>query len=400
VAKPAEISTYFYTANRPGGGTSLGFRNAKNRPQLAEQLRKDKLILRTSYAVPMASGKDRGLTLKDQAVLNEQLAQLLSRGVPLIEALEVVSQTVNAAARPRIDKLRDMVASGSSFSDAAGAAAGLDAVTCAIYRAAERTGDLSGAARQLSITARRTLQVAGRATTLLIYPAIVLSVSVVVALIMLIFIVPKLGEQLTSNNAKIPWYTQILVYTGNLLSENLVVFLIIVMVLGVIAFFARKQILNAVSSASRKLPLMSPLIMAQESARFFAVMAAMTRSGVPLADGLAVANQAVSHPTLKSQMERLRTRLVEGGVLRTLIEQVDALPLGTRKLLIAAERAGDLESAFNTLAGDMTEEVERRSARLLAILQPMLIIIMFAIIGSLLMAILVPILNMSGNVGN
>ncbi|MBX9736117.1 MAG: type II secretion system F family protein [Phycisphaerales bacterium] len=400
MAKPAEISTYFYTANRPGGGTSLGFRNAKNRPQLAEQLRRDKLILRTSYPVPLATGKDRGLTLKDQAVLNEQLAQLLSRGVPLIEALEVVSQTVHVGARPRIEKLRDMVASGSSFSDAAGSAAGLDAVTCAIYRAAERTGDLAGAAKQLSITARRTLQVAGRATTLLIYPAIVLSVSVVVALIMLIFIVPKLGEQLASNNAKVPWYTRILVFTGNILSENLAIFMVLVTILGVIAFFARKQIFYAITSFSRRLPLMSSLVMAQESARFFAVMAAMTRSGVPLADGLAVANQAVSHPTLKSQMERLRTKLVEGGVLRTLIEQVDALPLGTRKMLIAAERSGDLESAFNTLAGDMTEEVERRSARLPAILQPMLIIIMFSIIGSLLMAILVPILNMSGNVGN
>ena len=72
--------------------------------------------------------------------------------------------------------------------------------------------------------------------------------------------------------------------------------------------------------------------------------------------------------------------------------------MATRRLLVAAERAGDLEHAFGTLASDMTEEVDRSSQRLLSILQPAMTIIMFVIIGSLLMALLLPMLTISSNI--
>jgi type II secretory pathway component PulF len=101
---------------------------------------------------------------------------------------------------------------------------------------------------------------------------------------------------------------------------------------------------------------------------------------------------------LRKQLERLRTRLVEGGLLRILIDEASQLPMATRKLLIAAERSGDMESVFATLATDMADEVERRSSRLLAVLEPLLIVVMFLIIGSLLISILLPLLTLTSKV--
>jgi type II secretory pathway component PulF len=146
---------------------------------------------------------------------------------------------------------------------------------------------------------------------------------------------------------------------------------------------------------ARRMPLFRDLILASESARFFSVMAAMTRSGIPLADALGVANDAVGHPVLRRQLGTLRTRLIEGGVLRHLIETVDALPLATRRLMLAAERAGDLETAFDSLASDMAAEVDKRSSRLLAALEPALIVLMFGLIGSMLVAIMVPLITLT-----
>jgi len=147
----------------------------------------------------------------------------------------------------------------------------------------------------------------------------------------------------------------------------------------------------------RRLPMVKGVVLAQESTRFFTVMAAMSRSGVTLADSLGVAVGALGHPTLKGQITRLRTRLIEGGVLRNLIQDVDAFPVATRRLMIAAERSGDLQSAFDTLAQDMAEEVERRSTRLLAALDPILIVFMFLMIGSLLMSVMIPLMNMTAS---
>ena len=129
------------------------------------------------------------------------------------------------------------------------------------------------------------------------------------------------------------------------------------------------------------MPILRDVVLTQESARFFTVMAAMTRNGVTLADALGVAVGVISHPGLRKQLTTLRTRLIEGGVLRSLIDSVESFPLPTRRLLMAAERAGDLESAFDTLAQDTTEELERRSERLLAAMEPVLIVIMFLMIG-------------------
>ena len=93
------------------------------------------------------------------------------------------------------------------------------------------------------------------------------------------------------------------------------------------------------------------------------------------------------------QLERLRTRLIEGGVLGRLISDVEALPLATRKLLVAAEKSGDLETAFSQLAADMAELVDRRTQRLLAFLEPLLIVGMFLFIGGMVLAIMIPMLS-------
>ena len=111
-----------------------------------------------------------------------------------------------------------------------------------------------------------------------------------------------------------------------------------------------------------------------------------------------VATEAIAHPVMRRQLRTLRVRLVEGGVLRSLIDDVETLPLATRRLLMAAERAGDLETAFDTLADDLADEAERRSTRLLSVLQPALIVAMFVIIGSILMAVMLPLLTLPSKV--
>lgn len=394
----AQQSAFLYVAMRPTGGRKLGLRQAQSVPALAQSLRTENQLLLRSYSLPAWAAQTASFKLKDHSTLNEQLAQLLSRGVPLVEALEVVTQTVRPAVRPRIARMRDLVAAGSSFADACKTVGGFDNVTIAVYRGAERSGDLAGAARELMLTARRQLAVSGKATTLLIYPCVVLSIAALVSTVMMVGVVPKLGQALADADIPLPGYSRVVMDTGAFMRDNILWFIIAfgAAIIGAIAF--RGIIAQFVARASRRLPLVRDVLLAQEAARFFSVMAAMVRTGVTLGDALGVANQAVNHPGLRQQLDRLRQRLIEGGLLRSLIEEVTALPLATRRLLVASERSGDMESAFATLATDMTHEVETRSTRLLSVLEPLLIVVMFAIIGSLLMAVMLPMLTLSSRV--
>lgn len=389
---------FLYLAARPDGGRTVGVVRARDGRHLAEQLRRDRLVPLKTWPVPSwAPGSELKVGLKDQCEVHTQLAQLLNRAVPLVEALEVVASAVGKAARPKVERMREMVAAGSGFADAARSVDIFDPVTIAVYRAAERTGDLGGAAKQLAMTARRQLAISGKAGTLLIYPCIVLSISMLVAVFMITVILPQVGKAIEGAGAQLPGFTKVLMEIGLFLRGNALWALLAVALLVTAAVFSRRRLMAIVNSFSRVVPLLREVVMAQEAARFFTVMAAMTRSGITLADALGVAVGVLGHPRLRTQLTSLRTRLIEGGVLRQLLDSVDALPLATRRLLIAAERSGDLESAFETLAGDLAEELDRRSMRLLAALEPALIIFMFLVIGTLLLAIMIPLIKLSSS---
>ncbi|HLO39564.1 MAG TPA: type II secretion system F family protein [Phycisphaerales bacterium] len=395
--KAAGARTYLFMASTTAGGRRFGLRRAKDSRQLVQTLRTERLVPLKTWPMPAWVGGESDIGLKDQAEIHFVLGQLLSRGVPLVEALEVTSTSVSPGVRPRVDRMRELVASGASFSDACQAVESFDPVTIAVYRAAERTGDLAGAAKQLSLTVRRQLAISGKAITLLIYPAIVLSISIAVSLLMIAVIVPKIASALASNNAELPAVTVALWKTGDFIRENALLLLLGALAAGVAAFLVRKTLIGLLMGVLRRLPLVRGLVLAQEITRFFTVMAAMSRSGVTLADALGVAVGAVNHPELRSQLVRLRTRLVEGGILKNLIQDVDAFPITTRRLMIAAERSGDLQAAFDTLAQDMVEEVDKRSSRLLAALEPMLILIMFLMIGSLLLSVMIPLMKIASS---
>lgn len=386
---------------RPAGGRKVGLRQASSLPALAQALRAENQLLLKTWRLPRWMARESALGARDQLALNEQMAQLLSRGVPLVEALDVVAQSVRPSGRAQVLRLRDQVASGVSFAEAckgSGGGGGFDNVTIAVYRGAERSGDLAGAAKEMATTIRRRLAVAGKATTLMLYPLVVLSISLIVAVFMMLVVVPMLAEALLKSDIKLPLYSKV-VFNTSLWMQGHVGLLVVMLAAVLLAILlGRRAVARGFTVLMRTIPILRDVVLAQESARFFAVMAALTRTGVPIAESLGVANQAITHPTMRKELDRLRTRLIEGGLLRVLVEEVKTLPVGTRRLLVASERTGDMESAFNTLATDMADEVDKRSSRLLAVLEPLLIVMMFLIIGSLLISIMLPMLTITSRI--
>ncbi|MEO0513382.1 MAG: type II secretion system F family protein [Planctomycetota bacterium] len=399
---------FFFVATTATGSQKLGLRTARDERGLADGLRTERMILTNSYRLPAimsaaAGGGAAGeLPLKDQAEVHSQFAQLIGRGVPAVEALDVVGQTVSRAARPAVTRMMSMVGQGTSFSDACAAVGSFDATTAAVYRAAERSGDLAGAAKQLAVTAKRRLMVREKTVTLLIYPSIVLAVSLLVGLGMLTTVVPNVTKGLRqlaeSSGRGLPWYTEALAGAGELIRDQWVFSLGVFASIVVAIILTRRLLISGTAALLRVLPVSKDMALETELARFFSVMSAMSGSGVPVADALGVAGRALTHPRLAAEIKSLQKGLVEGGSMRTLIDRVSFFPVATRRLLIAAERSGDLESAFETLAQDHTDAVDRQSARLLGALEPLLIVGIFLLIGTMLLAIMVPMLNISQSV--
>lgn len=374
----------------------MGIRNARSERALAELLKKDKQVLVRTWKLPNWASSEVEMSLKDHAAFDAQIAQLVSRGVTLTEALEVAAGVVSKPNRDRIDRLRNQVAQGTSFADACKQVGSFDTVTIATYRAAEKTGDLAGACDSLAKSARRQLEVSGKAATLMIYPAIVLALALLAALTMIIFVVPMIGNSLIKAGMELPGITKMLLGLGNFLQANLIPFGIGAVLLIVFAFLFRSNLIKLGIKATRRAPFVRDVVMEQELTRFFAVMSSMSRSGIPLGDALHVSSAAITHPDLNRDLQRMRLRLIEGGVFRTLIQKVESLPESTRRLLVAADQGGDLEDAFNSLAEDHAAGVDKKTARLMAVLEPLLIVLLFVIVGTIILAIMLPMFSMAG----
>ncbi len=387
--------SFFYVAKKPTGGKAMGIRTARSQRALAQNLRTEKQILTRSWMLPGWMTNESEMSLKDHAHFDAQIAQLVSRGVPLTEALEVASTVVSAGNTERILRLRHAVSQGTSFADACRQVGSFDSVTIAVYKAAEKTGDLAGACLQLATGARRRIEVSGKAATLMIYPAIVLTIAFAAATLMIVIVVPLIGNSMISSGIEVPLFTKILVSLGNFIQAKFLYFItaLVLMVVGAILF--RSTLAKLAVTATRNAPFVRDVVMQQELTRFFSVMSSMTKSGIPLADAIEVSAAVISHPKLNGDLAKMRQRLIEGGIFRTLIEKVESLPLATRRLLVAADQGGDLESAFDSLAHDHAQEVDKKTDRLMAILEPMLIVILFLIVGTIILAIMLPMLNMT-----
>jgi type II secretory pathway component PulF len=200
--------SFLYMAARSSGGRKYGVRQARDTRALADGLRRERLLLLRSWKLPawVASRENKKLRLRDQVEMHEQLAQLLSRGVPLVEALEVTASAVGPKARPLVGRMREM--------DACVATGAFDRVTIAVYRASERTGDLAGAGKKLGQTARRQMAITGKAATVMMYPAVVVTFSLLMCLFMLTVIVPRIVAALESAGVKLPTYSKIILGTG------------------------------------------------------------------------------------------------------------------------------------------------------------------------------------------
>ncbi len=392
---------YFFTAVTATGARRRGVRVAEGRADLADSLGEESLLLLRAWELPSwaSGGGNASLALSDYLLLNEQLSLLVSRGVPLVEALEVAESVVSPKAQRTVRQLREKVAAGDSFADACAEVGGFDEVAVAVYRAAERSGDLAPAAKRLSESAKRRATVAARAKTMLMYPLFVTVVGFAVLALMLLVVVPTLGEALQQANAQLPGYSKVVIDTGLWMRSNLllVVFLIGALLIGVI--LGRRAIVPAAASLLRRVPAVENAALSGECASLFAVLAAMSRSGVPLADALSVSAKTVKHSELRGQLEKLQMGLVEGGVFSALVDDVEALPLATRKLLIAADRAGDLEPTFESLTQEYAERSEEASSRLLALLGPSILVLVFLFVGAIVLALMIPLMNLSSAIG-
>lgn len=337
-----------------------------------------------------------------RAEIWRSLAVLLLAGVPLATALQTCRQELRGAAESALRRLEDAIRGGRNLAEALRAQPELgDELAQTIVQVGLHTGQLGPALQQLAeyLLARR--QTADKLTTALIYPAILCSVGLGVVLFLATQVLPQLLEVLASAGRSLPWPTRVLqAISAGLLQYGIVLAGIVAIAVVVIgATWHAPHLQRLRERAVLRLPVYGGLVRTAWLARIAGLLALLLRVDVRFTTALALLRRSLPHRLYAEALERLEKALEAGVEIAAPLRGSRLIPPLVTQLLALGQASGELPAMLEQLRAHYERELSLATARFLALLEPMLILVLALLIGFVVFATLLPILEATKVVG-
>lgn len=330
--------------------------------------------------------------------LTAELALLLRNGVQLDRALDMMSQAnPNALASDILASMTEDVRSGQTLHSAfARYPRYFGQLFCEMVRIGEESGKLASTLERLAHNLKFQNELKSKVNQAMIYPAFIFAVCIVSLFAIFNFIVPSM-EGLFANMQDIPAYTAFLINTSAFVREHQV--LIVLSVLALIAFFvlnwSKLWLQNALHSILRRTPVMKHGLLLSERIRFISAMQLMLQSGLPLSQALGFVVQVVRDQHIQRQLERIRDEVSQGKMLSDALSATDILEPVMLSLVRVGEESGRLDSVFHEMNERSRWRFEQWAIKLTSMLEPLLIIVMGGLVGSVVVTMLLSIVSTS-----
>ncbi len=342
---------------------------------------------------------ERGMR-QEIATFCGELATLLSVGVPLLESLDTLIRQYKGKFHRVLLMVRDEVAGGVSFADALRNQGGtFDALVINMVEVGESTGNLDEVMEQLATFKQRSLELKDRVLSSLLYPMIVLSVSVVVSIFLMTVVVPTLLQNLLEAGRELPWPTRALKGLSDLLVHHGIwIFGVgLSILLGVIFGLKTHTGKRLWNRLLLKIPVIGMMNRKQETARVSLVIATLLKSGVEFVKALEIASRTTNNILVKEALELSQQEIGAGKDIGQSFQASDFFPPMVSQIFHVGQKSGRLEKMLFRLADDYDSQVNSLANRMSSIIEPVLILILSIFVGFILFATLLPILE-AGNV--
>lgn len=339
------------------------------------------------------------ITRADLATVTNQLATLLRAGLPVVQALEVlIDQMEKPAVRRVLSGVRNAVSEGSSLH---GALAQYPSVFPSMYvqmcRAGEEGGFLSEIMDRLSATLEKEAGLRGRIIGALIYPIFMTVAGSILLMVLLTYVVPQVVGIFADYGHTLPLPTRILLALSGFLSSYWIplVFLLALMVSAYVWAARSRRFGAAIDGAKLRAPLAGKLVMKMAVVRFSHVLGTLLSSGVPLMRSLEVTAEVMGNRVLTEAVRESSRSVSRGSSLADSLRASGVFPPLLPRVVAVGERSGELSAMLVDVASSYEEEVARATTALTALLGPVLILVMAAVVLFVVLSILLPIFEMN-----
>ncbi len=330
----------------------------------------------------------------------KQLATLLTSGIKLTEALSVLTlQTSDVRFRNALCDIRDRVVTGESFTDALKDYSDyFDVIYVSMVRVGEMTGILGQSLSTIANFMEKRRRVEAKVMTAMVYPVVLIFFCLAAILILTTQVIPKIGNEIARAGRELPWITKRLMDVGYVLTSwwlLLVIAVVVGFVWGLKRFLKTSRGAYLRDKFLLSLPLFGPLIKQRVVARFASTLSTLLGSGLAMAESLRVVAEVTGNTLMKRAIQQARERILAGADIATPLRDSGVIDPAIAHMVAVGEKSGELETMLKSISDNLEASSDIVIERLSAAVEPLIIIIMAAVIGVIAYATILPILEVS-----
>ncbi len=352
--------------------------------------------------LPFGSGRKR-LPLDEFMAFNQELAALLHAGLPLLQALELMLERMEESHFASVlTEIRDRIKSGEELSAAFASYGDLfPALYPSTLKAGERSGELEQVIRRFIRYLRLVIDARKRVVSALVYPAVLVGLSIVMLGVLAIYVVPSFSRFYRDLDAELPALTQITLAISFWLRDN-VYWLMALLVVGALVFRGWVRTPGGRQVVDRlrlKIPLLGEIFHQFSLSEFCRSLSTLIAGGIPLVSGLETATGAVGNAYLGQRIRPSIDEVRQGQSFHAALDHTGVFPKLSIDMIKVGEATGSLDEMLTSVSDYFDERVETRVQRLLTLIEPMMLIVMGIIVALLLVSIYLPMFGALGQVG-
>jgi type IV pilus assembly protein PilC len=367
---------------------------------------KDMLVLELRRQNPVFSAIGEALAVRSRIAsreflfFNQEFSALLRAGLPILTSLDIlIERRKNLVFKKALSSIRERVKSGESLSDAFAAQGDLfPKLYAASLASGERSGELPNVLKRYIAYSRSIMAIQKKVVGALVYPAILVCVSIIIVIIMIFKVIPTFASLFKELGTTLPWTTELLV-NGSTFLQSMWQPIVAIVGGGLVAFFFWKRSPRGRLGFDRlkmRLPLVGGVIRDYAQNRFTRTLSTLLAGGIPLVTSLELAARAVGNYVLEQQLMAVTVRVREGQPLWESLEHTGYISEMAIEMVKVGESTGSLVEMLDNASEFSEEEIDYRLSNMVTMIEPLMLVFMAVIVTGMILAIYMPLFQAVG----
>ena len=398
---------YQFEARDTRGRVFKGELDAPNESEARVRLRAQKLMpMKVAQAEQKVSGLKKvggkGVPLKELQVFTRQLSTLLGSGIPILQSLEVLSQSQRSPGMSiALKSMVNDINQGRRFGEAmAEHPLVFDRFYVNMVKAGEESGNIDQILNRLAVYIEKAAKVKGQIKGAMVYPIAILSVAFLVVSGLMIFVIPKFEAVFASSGQDLPVLTKMVVAMSKIFMSYwwAIIGGVAGSVFFIINYYRTDDGKKTIDTVLIDIPYVGDLIQKSAVARFTRTLSTLLASGVSIMEALEIASRVTGNVVIETALIRAREAISEGKSLTVPLSKEKYIPQMVTQMIGVGEQTGAIDQMLNKVADFYEDEVDVAVSALTSVMEPLMMVVLGGIIAFIVVAMYLPIFNMAGSV--